>query len=59
MNSSALKSNTSFKKLFTEVRLLRRDVSLLFPADSLSHYKNKSIIVRAFSRAQKKNPSRV
>ena len=46
----------SLKDLFTEIRTLRREVSLIMPSESLKEYKHPKRIVTSYKKALKEHP---
>ena len=57
MVQAGVKKNSEIKTLLREVRSLRRDISLLFPPESLKDYSNSSVITTALTRARRKYPA--
>lgn len=51
MNKTKVK-NLSLKGLFKEVRVLRQDVDMFIPTESLEEYKNKKEILDAYRDAK-------
>jgi len=51
------RSSNPIRQLVREVQLLRSDIALLLPKESLKEYRNKSEILASFARAKKQFPA--